>query len=293
MEELVPKRLIVNADDYGRTAGVSDGILRAHREGIVTSTTAMMNMPGIERPLRLARQEPKLGLGVHLVFTAGQPVLPPDEVPTLVDANGHFLTVDVWQTSLGRMDLNELWAEWQAQIVMFHGVFVAKPDHLDCHHFVYLHPPIFEVYLRLAQQERVPARVPLPSPLQPDRGSPAASADAFATRFGIQMEQLQVVVDRNRAALRQFRVPHPDRFCADFFGDEGVSLDGLLTILDTLTEGVTELMVHPGIADEALRSTSTYAIQRERELELLCHPAVKARVAAGDIELVNFGTLAT
>jgi chitin disaccharide deacetylase len=295
MEELVPKRLIVNADDYGRTAGVSDGILQAHREGIVTSTTAMMNMPGIERPLRMARQEPDLGLGVHLVFTAGQPVLPPDEVPTLVDSSGHFLTVDVWQTSLGRMDLSELWAEWQAQIVMFHGVFVAKPDHLDCHHFIYLQPPIFELYLRLAQQERVPARVPLPSPFQPaqpGRESPDEGSDVFASRFGIQPEELQVLVDRNRAALQQFRVRHPDRFCPDFFGDEGVSLDGLLSILDRLPEGVTELMVHPGIADEALRTTSTYAAQRERELEILCHPAVKARVAAGDIELVNFGTLA-
>jgi len=292
MEGLVPKRLIVNADDYGLTTGVSDGILRAHREGIVTSTTAMMNMPGIERPLRLARQEPNLGLGVHLVFTVGQPVLPPDEVPTLVDVTGHFLKVDVWRTSLGRMDLSELWAEWQAQIVMFHGVFVAKPDHLDCHHFVYLQPPIFELYLRLAQQERVPARVPILAASGPAGGSPGESLDVFATRFGLDREQAHVVLDGNLAALQQYRVRHPDGFCAEF-GDEGVSLERLLAILDGLPEGVTELMVHPGIADEALRSISTYATQRERELEILCHPVVKARVAAGDIELVNFGTLAT
>ena len=63
------KRLIVNADDYGRTAGVVEGILRAHQRGIVTSTTAMMNMPGIEDALRRAQSYPELGLGVHLVFS--------------------------------------------------------------------------------------------------------------------------------------------------------------------------------------------------------------------------------
>ncbi len=282
------KRLIVNADDYGRTAGVSDGILRAHREGIVTSTTAMMNVPGIERPLRLARRQPALGLGVHLVFTAGQPVLPADEVPTLVDPHGNFLKTDVWQTSLGRMDLNELWAEWQAQIVMFHGVFVAKPDHLDCHHFVHLHPPIFDMYLRLAQMECVPARVPIPVEEQPD-----TSLMAFAARFGIEPELVHFVVESDRMALRQYDVPHPDHFCADFFGDDGVSRENLLAILDRLPEGVTELMVHPGVADAELRESSKYALLRERELELLCEPAVKARVADAGIELVNFAALAT
>jgi predicted glycoside hydrolase/deacetylase ChbG (UPF0249 family) len=284
----VPKRLIVNADDYGRTAGVSDGILRAHRAGIVTSTTAMMNVPGSEGPLRVARQEPNLGLGVHLVFTSGQPVLPPDEVPTLVDAKGNFLAAEVWKTSLGRMDLNELWAEWQAQIVMFHGVFAARPDHIDCHHFIHLHPSIFEMYLRLAQQERVPARVPILTGVVSDE-----SPGAFAARFGIEPETAPAVIDSDLAALRQHRVPHPDNFCADFFGDEGVTLDRLLAILDSLPDGVTEMMAHPGIADEELRSTSTYTIQRELELEILCHPAVKAFVAKAGIELVNFGVLAT
>jgi chitin disaccharide deacetylase len=284
----VTKRLIVNADDFGRTTGVSDGILRAHREGIVTSTTAMMNMPGVERPLRLARQQPNLGLGVHLVFTTGQPVLPPDEVPTLVDSKGNFLKTDVWQTSLGRMDLNELWAEWQAQIVLFHGVFVAKPDHLDCHHFVHLHPPVFDMYLRLAQQECVPARVPIPAATESNQ-----SLTTFAARFGIDPELVHFVVESDRTALRQYQVRHPDYFCADFYGDDGIGLKHLLAILDHLPDGVTELMVHPGIADAELLSYSKYAVQRERELEILCEPAVKARVAHDDIELVNFGALAT
>jgi predicted glycoside hydrolase/deacetylase ChbG (UPF0249 family) len=70
-------RLIVNADDYGRTPGVSRGIREAHRRGIVTSTTCMMNMPAVVDDIALALEEtPRLGLGVHLVLTSGRPLLP-------------------------------------------------------------------------------------------------------------------------------------------------------------------------------------------------------------------------
>jgi predicted glycoside hydrolase/deacetylase ChbG (UPF0249 family) len=85
------KQLIVNADDYGRTAGVVEGILRAHQQGIVTSTTAMMNMPGIEAALQRAQSYPDLGLGIHLVFSAWRPLLPPERIPSLVDDDGAFL----------------------------------------------------------------------------------------------------------------------------------------------------------------------------------------------------------
>ncbi|MBA3075615.1 MAG: ChbG/HpnK family deacetylase [Anaerolineae bacterium] len=85
------KRLIVNADDYGHTRGVSQGIRLAHLRGIVTSTTAMMNYPGAVDDLRMAVKEcPRLGLGLHLVLTSGRPVLPAEKVPDLVNLEGKF-----------------------------------------------------------------------------------------------------------------------------------------------------------------------------------------------------------
>jgi len=72
------KQLIVNADDYGRAPGLSRGILAAHREGIVTSTTVMINQPDVEGQLAEALVCPGLGVGLHLVFTAWRPVLPPE-----------------------------------------------------------------------------------------------------------------------------------------------------------------------------------------------------------------------
>ena len=110
------KQLIVNADDYGRTAGVTRGIIQAHLEGIVTSTTVMMNMAQVEDALGLARDCPDLGIGVHLVFTAWRPVLLPAEVPSLVDADGHFHSQEAIMSNPNRIDTDELKAELRTQI---------------------------------------------------------------------------------------------------------------------------------------------------------------------------------
>ncbi|HJQ14338.1 MAG TPA: ChbG/HpnK family deacetylase, partial [Anaerolineales bacterium] len=86
------KRLIINSDDYGRTPKISRGIREAHLRGVVTSTTCMMNIPTTAEDIAVALNEtPKLGLGVHLVLTMGNPISAPDTVPSLIDAEGRFL----------------------------------------------------------------------------------------------------------------------------------------------------------------------------------------------------------
>ena len=96
------KKLIINADDYGRSPGVSRGILLAHREGIVTSTTVMINQPDVESQLVEALACPELGIGLHLVFSAWRPILSPEEIPSLVDTDGFFLSQhDLWARAEG------------------------------------------------------------------------------------------------------------------------------------------------------------------------------------------------
>jgi len=280
------KQLIVNADDYGLTPGVAQGILKAHREGIVTSTTAMMNRPGIADVLRQAQQAPDLGLGVHLVFTAGRPVLPLDKVPNLVDDNGLFWRTDVWQTRLTQIDLNQLRLEWEAQLALFRSL-AGEPDHLDCHHFLHVYPSVFEVYLSLAQQEGLPARMPFEAEEQCDQ-----QTAVFAADFRISPEVVEFVLAQNRRLLISHPVRHPDHFIGAFFGDAQISLEHLLPILEKIDEGVTELMVHPGLCDGALRATSGYNWQREQELNVLCDLAVRERLTELGIVLVNYGILA-
>src|SRR3989304_10576881 len=156
------KPLIVNADDYGRTASVSAGIRQAHLRGIVTTTTAMMNMPSAENDIRLALKEcPRLGLGVHLVLSAGRPVLPPERVPSLAASDGSFYKLPQMIAVLQKLNPAELRAEWRAQIEIFLRTG-GMLDHLDSHHHTtYFTETAFGIMLELANEYYAPIRNPM------------------------------------------------------------------------------------------------------------------------------------
>ncbi len=279
------KKLIVNADDYGRSPGVSRGILHAHREGIVTSTTALINQPGVESQLTEALACPALGIGLHLVFTAWRPVLPPELIPSLVDEQGFFLDQHTAWARAEAISLEHLRRELSAQYERFRTLAGRPPDHLDCHHFVHLYPPFFEVYADLAAQYRLPLRVPFPAEtdfLQ------ALETLPFLEEFPHDLVRGMIVT--NSALLQARHLAHPDHFISTFFGREALALNYLLHLLHTLPEGTSELMCHPGYSDGDLAS-STYRQERETELALLTRPAVRQWVAELGIELVTFAGL--
>lgn len=271
-------RLIVNADDYGRTSAVSAGIRAAHQCGIITSATVMANMQGIEYDLRTAlRDTPKLGLGAHLTLTSGRPILPPEYVNTLVDEKGHFLDLQAFAGRAGQVDLSQVKAEWKAQVDYFASVTGKPPDHLDSHHHVsYYTPGLFRAFLELARDYDCPIRLPLATGTMISTGLPEdlyASFAAFAPRL-----------------IAEFNPRRPDYFTAGFYG-ENATKDHLLKILASLPQGTTEIMSHPGYADTGLISGSTYARQRVLELSVLTNPDVKDFITSAGIKLINFGDL--
>src|SRR5271166_6323221 len=87
-----PRRLIVNADDFGRTTAVNQAVVRAHREGILTTASLMVNEPATDEAVALARQHPKLGVGLHLTFLFGHSVLDHAQIPGLVNPQREFGT---------------------------------------------------------------------------------------------------------------------------------------------------------------------------------------------------------
>ncbi len=279
------RQLIVNADDYGRTAGVSRGILEAHRHGIVTSTTVMINQPGIGVQLDRALAQPRLGVGQHLVFTAGRPVLPANRVTGLVDDRGCFLDQhSVWART-ERIPLGQLEAELSAQIERFCALAGRLPDHLDCHHFVHLYPPFFQIYADLAAGYDLPIRMPFPPELEFDRAS-----DRLPYLQGFPPDLVRGMIATNSNLVQARGLAHPDHFVASFFGRRALTCEHLLALLEALPAGVSELMCHPGYEDAALGGSS-YRAERERELALLTDMAVRQRVDALGIELVTFGVL--
>ena len=278
------RQLIVNADDFGRTRGVSAGILRAHLEGIVTSTTAMMNMPGVAADLRQAKTEaPRLGLGVHLNFTAVRPLLPPEWCASLVDAHGHFLTQEAIMAAPDRLSPDELREELKSQVATFKNALGALPDHLDAHHMVHLYPPLFEVYLELADSFQLPVRIPIPRlEAELDRMPPIISH--------LPLETAKSIGRADQKALAARAVKTTDHFVASFY-DKTVSVPVLLGILAGLPQGRSELMTHPGLLDDQLRAESRYNVQREDELAVLTNSHVIEYLDRSDIKLITFADL--
>ena len=146
------RRLIVNADDYGLTAGVSRGILDAHRDGIVTSTTLLVNRP-VDPALIDALKASGLGVGLHLNLTLGPPVAPAKRVPSLVDGEGRFVRDAREAAKRARAD--EARIELGMQIDEFRRIMGRFPTHLDSHHHVGRHEPILDLVLDFARAQNL------------------------------------------------------------------------------------------------------------------------------------------
>ncbi|MBZ0299576.1 MAG: carbohydrate deacetylase [Anaerolineae bacterium] len=265
------RKLIVNADDLGLSPGVNQGILEAHLRGILTSTTAMVNMPDAGAGIELLQREaPQVGIGLHLNLTTGRPVLPPDQVPSLVQEGVFPYHAGNPLARADRLDPDEVSAELRAQFERFLQLAGRKPDHLDSHHHAAYHiPAAFLTLLELAGEYHLPVRA-------------AADWRTDETLTGPRYEAL-------RQILAQAVTPRwTDHFETRFYA-EGVTLDNLLALLDGLPEGVTELMCHPGYNDGFRQN---YAAQREVELVWLTDPAVRSRIIEQEIQLISFVDLA-
>jgi len=255
MGEMAARRLIVNADDFGLTGGVSRGILRAHREGLVTSTTVLASLPLQPELDAEAAALSRLGLGLHFNLTWERPVSPPGTVPSLVDGEGRFGR-DL--TALGaRARPDEVRRECEAQIELFTRRFGRGPTHLDSHHHVGQREPILDLVLDFARAIKVPVR----------------SQD-----------------ERVREAARRAKLKTPDRMVGESGPDPCWTAERVLREVTALPPGVTEFMTHPGRFDDDL-AYSRYGRQREVELAGLTDQRARALIEREGIRLAHFGDL--
>lgn len=148
------KKLIINADDFGYCKGVNYGIIEAHTDGVLTSTTMMANMPGFNHAVELHQPYPNLGIGVHLNLTTGRPVS--RNLRSIVDTDGNFRNQAYYKDSF-TVDEQEIYHEWKAQIEKVLAVGI-QPTHLDTHHHANLFGGFNEIYLKLADEYNLPVR---------------------------------------------------------------------------------------------------------------------------------------
>jgi predicted glycoside hydrolase/deacetylase ChbG (UPF0249 family) len=285
------RQLIVNADDFGYTPGVSRGILKAHHDGIVTSTSVLVNMPGAAEDIQLALKDaPRLGLGVHLNLTAGYPVSAPASVPDLVQSDGRFRPKADIIGMLPTIDVEQVQLEFQAQLNRFAEITGQAPDHLDSHHHIgYLNPPLAALMIQLARELGVPLRSPLPFSSAGFNQSVSFLREIIGNLLSdAYIEEMVTLLNSYTDRARD--VGFPDRLIVNFYGDRAILADLLLLLLD-LPEGVSELMCHPGQVDDMLRQTSGYTDYRSRELDILTHPSVREVIASEFIQLITFAEM--
>lgn len=267
--------LIVNADDLGCPEGSVDAIAELFALGVVSSTSAMTNKPDWPRAAALLREHPDWCAGVHLVMNDGQPVLPPERVPTLVDRTGHFR--DGWALLMRYPLLSQaqLRAEWEAQIERFIADTGRQPSHLDLHcHWPYVFPAWFRLTLDLAQAYgNIPVRMPFDDALE-EKAPALAAGSGFPAWYILRNGR------RYRQMVDQRGLARPNFFETRFSQDGNRTAEFLLALLEKLPEGVTELLCHPGTQG-----------WRVGDYESLRDPRIRQRIDELGIRLIDYRSL--
>jgi chitin disaccharide deacetylase len=268
------KRLIVNADDFGAAPEVNEAIERAHRHGILRSTSVMVGAPAAQDAIDRARRLPDLAVGLHVVLVHGRPVLPPERVPDLVDERGEFLTDLVragFRFFFRPGARKQLAAEIRAQFERFAATGLAL-DHANAQSHMHVHPTVFAAILEIGREYGLHAvRVP---------------REPFG---GTRSIEPWLAIMRSRA--RKARVAHND-FAI------GVNEAGTLTeartlkILRNLPEGVTEIFFHPATAPFLGADRGTEHFRWQEELEALTSSRVREAIDRSGIQRVTYGELA-
>ena len=280
------RRAIINADDFGLCRGVNEGIIEAHDSGILSSASLMVNMPGFDHAVELARRRPKLGVGVHLNVIRGVPVAPPDRVSGLLSAAGVFTgspyTVLKRLTS-GELRQAEIETEFRAQVekVLASGI---APDHLDSEKHVHALFLVFPTAAKIAAEYGI-------------RG--IRIVDEFCLAGGPIPALKALALSAAAPVLRRRLRAHGIMAAARF---RGLCVSGRMTrrrleaVLERL-EGVCEIMVHPGrmtpelLALDRMTGCAYVRNHRKLELEALLDEGPKRILKRRGIVLTTYGEL--
>ncbi|HEY2353053.1 MAG TPA: ChbG/HpnK family deacetylase [Candidatus Acidoferrum sp.] len=286
------KNLIVNADDLGWTEGVNRGIAEAHRNGIVTSTSLLANGAAFDSAVELARATPALGVGVHLNLSDGQPVSEVSTVPSIVNEQGVFAGGPesmLLRIARRNLRMKEVEAEWDRQIQKVKDAGIA-PTHLDGHKHIQMLPGMFEIVLRLAKRHGIGAvRVSHEaSTLRVALSSGEPKNLPVVMKQGVQARVLKLLARDARALAERAGIATADYFCGIAQTGE-LTVDGMKCLLQSLPEGTTEMMCHPGYMDEDLEKSPTrLQDSREVEVSILTSAEIRNLVASQGIRLIDY-----
>jgi predicted glycoside hydrolase/deacetylase ChbG (UPF0249 family) len=260
------RTLVVNADDFGFTPDVNQGIVEAHQRGILTSTTLMATGAAFDDAVRLAGENPTLDIGCHLVLVGEPPF--PKTVASLVQT-----------VALKRF---RIYDELAVQVRRIQDAGL-NPTHLDTHKHTHLLPPVLDAVARISEEFHIPwVRRPFDFPRQP--GVAAWKTRAANRAFGL-------VRGRFERVLRAHHCRFTDHFAGfQFTGNYDAAL--LAQLIRQLPEGSTEFMCHPGRNGPSLQTARTrLKHSREQELQALTSQEVRRAIIESQVHLSPYGAL--
>jgi chitin disaccharide deacetylase len=272
----LPRRLIINADDFGASASINKAVIRAHREGVLTSASLMVNEPGLAEAVELAKENPSLGIGLHLTLLYGHSALPRGEIPDLVDAHGRFSYDPVatgFRYFTNRKLKAQLLAEINAQFQKFRQTGLPL-DHVNGHLHLHLHPTVFQILAENISRWKI---THLRLTHDPFWLNARLVSGYWFYRVSHAMIH-RVLSDRSRRVLRRLNVKHTH----SVFGllqNARVDETYIMRLLPKLPPGDSELYSHPSL-DEF-----------KHEFDALISPKVKALVDRLGIRLIRYQDL--
>ncbi len=286
------RKLIVNADDFGLTAGVNRAIVEAHRGGVVSSATLMANGAAFDDAVTAARSVPNLSVGCHVVLVDGTPVSPPGSLDTLLAIRsaepGKFyssLSAFAARAMLGGFDPDQLVAEVTAQIRKIQAAGI-QVTHLDTHKHAHIFPEILAALLRAARICGVRAIrntfVPVKAMSRQFKGK-----SGLWKRYG-QVRMLHTFSRQFGRQTKRAGLLTPDGVVGVV--ETGSVDDSLLRqTLASLPEGTWELVCHPGYNDADLGAIHTRLLEsREEERRLLTSPELRKFLEEQKIRVINY-----
>lgn len=278
------KQLIINADDFGRHELINLAVHRAFRKGFLRSATIMAGGWAFDGAVRIAKNNPALGVGIHFTLANGNPVLDPAEIPTLVTAGGSlhkdyiaFLRLYV----AGKISVDEIKAELIAQLEKVRRAGL-NLTHFDSHQHLHHFPGIIDIVLDLAKAANIPAM----------RAANAGIFDGSLEGIGQLIGRLGL----NFLAKRASRLAHkrniatPNHF-AGIVAGEAVDENFMAHLIKNLDDGTTEVMLHAGVNNILLREACQWNHDFEAELAAVTSPKLFEILNEKQIAAVNFGAL--
>lgn len=281
------KQLIVNADDFGLHPLINAGIIKGHQEGFITSTSLMPSALCWQEAVRLAKENPRLGIGVHLTLVGGVPsVLPKEQVSSLLDDDGLFLPDYVAFAKRyysGAVKKAELEAELRAQFerALSCGVNIT---HIDSHQHTHVLPVINSLVLKLSNEYNI-IRVRIPKEGYLFTGGFQTGVGRLIGRSGLSFCADMAALRADSLGLR-----HPQHFYGMLAGGH-LNAQLIANILRQLPEGVSEIMTHPGLDSAALGKAFSWQYHWREELDAYLDVGNKELLKELGIEPVSFAAL--